>query len=79
MVFCLSIGVQLVTLNLQCSFYADKTYVTVQIYQFSDIRNMLKLTLKVLKTKSYNVFVDTVKGLLFIFDCATKYCLIVLS
>ena len=73
----------------------------MQISQFSDVKNMLKLTSKVLENiyltkssltllkgyslhlivrlntvciilKSYDVFVDTVKELLFIVDCATK-------
>ena len=41
---------------------------------------MLKLALKVLKKlKSDKVFVDTVKGLLFIFDCAMKTICIILK
>ena len=50
-----------------------KTCVTVQIYQFSYVCKMLKLTLKVLKHRFYYIFVHTVKKLLLKLHCATKY------
>ena len=39
----------------------------MQIFQFSYVRNMLILTLKVLKNKFYNIFVNTVNDLITVF------------
>ena len=64
----------IVTLNLKSSFYE---YIKLaQSYQFFDIRNVLKLKLKVFENINRTSSTSTLsKEFVFIFDCATKYSL----